>query len=508
MYRQETRSSLVRIVLTILALFMLLSLASVHATEIANAVEVMAVRTGGLTNDAGQGSTGGNTSGVIQEITHNMANAPKGYRFYAIDSDGTQVGTRVDLWYGQGTIDKVRALTKVKDQYSRESCYPTDCRVTGDWKYSRWGVPLETLLNENGDNEIPEPFMGQSPNGLALKAWMNTIADGQELANGLRLIKYLFGTDAYKTYVEDNTGDKQLYIIIETLTLFDIVDAEKNVVGVFAGSAYNWAQVSKDSLKMEYGHPQLRRFSNGVLPLSLVLTEDEEDALWKITNRLEHMHLPEDLSAGGDANTASNWISNDLMLSHGYGVHAYTFGDLFIHTTHTWDYPLGNNPGPAPKEPEEKKDKVNILKIYYTEDPKTGELLEWQGSYLRNDTPRNIDIEDEDEYKVREWKTTNVQIAGADGPVPHKWEWVDPWTPIQGPSGGPGTVNMNPDKPDYEYTLVVLLTKTEEEELESELIIEESEISIYRKISEVSDFNLSDTKIESVPKVPNIRDKV
>ena len=55
---------------------------------------------------------------------------------------------------------------------------------------------------------------------------------------------------------------------------------------------------------------------------------------------------------------------------------------------------------------------------------------------------------------------------------------------------------------------VVLLTKTEEEELESELIIEESEISIYRKLSEVSDFNLSDTKIESVPKVPNIRDKV
>ena len=507
MYRQETRSSLVRIVLTILALFMLLSLASVHATEIANAVEVMAVRTGGLTNDAGQGSTGGNTSGVIDEIKHNMANAPKGYRFYAIDSDGTQVGTRVDLWYGQGTIDKVRALTKeaIGMDYS---CYPTDCRVTGDWKYSRWGKPLETLLNENGDNEIPEPFIGQSPNGIALKAWMNTVAEGAELVNGLRLIRELFGSDAYKTYIEDNTGDKQLYIIIETLTLFDIVNDRREVVGVFAGSAYNWAKLSKYDLKMDYGHAQLRRFSNGVLPLSLVLTEDEEDALWKITNRLEHMHLPSDLSAGGDANTASNWISNDLMLSHGYGVHAYTFGDLFIHTTHTWDYPLGNTPGPAPKEPEEKKDKVNILKIYYTEDPKTGELLEWQGSYLRNDTPRNIDIEDEDEYKVREWKTTNVQIAGADGPVPHKWEWVDPWTPIQGPSGGPGTVNMNPDKPDYEYTLVVLLTKTEEEELESELIIEESEISIYRKISEVSDFNLSDTKIESVPKVPNIRDKV
>ena len=313
------------------------------------------------------------------------------------------------------------------------------------------------------------------------------------------MIDRLFGGDILEEYIN---GEEEMYIIIESLTMFDCLNDFNQVSGTYAGSVYGWGHW-QTAMGQPYGNSYLRRGTNGVFAISLMLEET-----WEGTNRFNNMKVPVQRTVGGSA-SAGTWISAEQMKAYGYGTHEYTFSSLMTQMTHTWDKEgCGNTPGPAPKEPEEKKDKVNILKLYYTEDPKTGELLEWQGSYLRNDTPRNIDIEDEEDYKVKEWKTTSVQVAGPDGLVPHKWEWVDPWAPIQGPSGGPGTVTMNPDKPDYEFTLVVLLTKTEEEELESELIIEESEISIYRKLSEVSDFNLSDTKIKSVPKVPNIRDKV
>ena len=483
--RKRSRANPI-VLLTILALLLTISLSTLFATGDYN----------GTGEDVGGGSGLGN---VV--IENNWSNPPKGYRFYAAKENGTIVSDVVDFWFGNGTASMVvektsgNVFTRPEDQYDT---YWNTARAVS-LESTIMGMPCELLLNGSGDNQIPEPFQGFSQGGTALEAWVHATPEGEDACNGLLLIDRLFGGDILEEYIN---GEEEMYIIIESLTMFDCLNDFNQVSGTYAGSVYGWGHW-QTAMGQPYGNSYLRRGTNGVFAISLMLEET-----WEGTNRFNNMKVPVQRTVGGSA-SAGTWISAEQMKAYGYGTHEYTFSSLMTQMTHTWDKEgCGNTPGPAPKEPEEKKDKVNILKLYYTEDPKTGELLEWQGSYLRNDTPRNIDIEDEEDYKVKEWKTTSVQVAGPDGPVPHKWEWVDPWAPIQGPSGGPGTVTMNPDKPDYEFTLVVLLTKTEEEELESELIIEESEISIYRKLSEVSDFNLSDTKIKSVPKVPNIRDKV
>ena len=228
---------------------------------------------------------------------------------------------------------------------------------------------------------------------------------------------------------------------------------------------------------------------------------------WEGTNRFNNMKVPVQRTVGGSASSGS-WISAEQMKAYGYGTHEYTFSSLMNQMTHTWDKEgCGNTPGPAPKVEEDLEDKVGIVKVYCTKDPETNTVISWDGSYFRDNNPRTIVVEDEEDYKVEEWYTSKTKGTSAPGTWPAT-KGVYPGS-VQGPSGGPGTVILDPDKPTFERTLCVLLVKyPEEEELESELIIEESEISIYRKISEVSDFNLSDTKIESVPKVPNIRDKV
>lgn len=453
--------------------------------------------TGGGVNHNGTGENVGGGTGIGDvQIVNSWSNPPKGYRFYAVTEGGETVSKIVDMWFGDGTANEVVAETTPVEGL-RESKYVYGTRA-GMGNASINHTPLEKLINSSGNNQIPEPFQGFSQGGTALKAWIYATEDGQEICNGLRLIRGLFGSEVFERYY--NT-DEEMYIIIETLTMFDMLNGRNQRVGVYAGSAYGWG-IMCDILNQPYGNSYLRRGTNGVFAVSLMLEET-----WDRTNTFNNMKVPTKRTVGGSA-SAGTWISAEQMKAYGYGTHEYTFSSLMTQMTHTWDKEgCGNTPGPAPKVEEDLEDKVGIVKVYCTKDPETNTVISWDGSYFRDNNPRTIVVEDEEDYKVEEWYTSKVRGTSAPGTWPAT-KGVYPGS-VQGPSGGPGTVILDPDKPTFERTLCVLLVKyPEEEELESELIIEESEISIYRKIREVSDFNLSDTKIESVPKVPNIRDKV
>lgn len=438
-------------------------------------------------NGTGENVGGGSGLGNVK-IEHNWNNPPKGYRFYAAKENGTIVSDVVDLWFGDGTAEYVYEETtgtsgnSPKDQFNT---YFNTARAVSLESSVWYGFTCEELLNESGDNQIPEPFMGFSQGGTLLEAWIHSTPDGADACNGLRLIHALFGEEVIEEYVN---GEEEMYIIIETLTMFDILGERNEVIGTYAGSVYGWGHWQEALAPPQtYGNSYLRRGTNGVFAVSLMLEET-----WEGTNRFENMAVPVQRSVGGSASSGS-WISASQMIQYGYGTHEYRFGDLMNQMTHTWDYPLGNTPGPAPKVEDGKEDKVTIVKVYCTKDSKSGEIISWDGSYIRTMNPRIIEIEDEEEYKVEEWKTSTLKPISA----PSTWPPIESWPKVQGPSGGTGTVSLDPDPPTKELTLAVLLVKQEEvEEVPSELIIEESEISIYRTLSEVTDFSLPNPQIK------------
>lgn len=473
--RIKSRANPIRL-LTFLTLLLTLSISTLFATGDYN----------GTGEDVGGGSGLGN---VV--IDHNWSNPPKGYRFYAAKENGTIVSDVIDLWFGDGTAKYVLNETigeSGKSPKDRWNTYWNTARAVS-LESSVWsGMTCEELLNPNGDNQIPEPFQGFSQGGTALESWIYATPDGAEGCNGLVLIDELFGGGILEEYIN---GEEEMYIIIESLTMFDILDMRTNeVIGTYAGSVYGWGYWQTALAPPQtHGNSYLRRGTNGVFAISLMLEET-----WEGTNRFNNMKVPVQRTVGGSA-SAGTWISAEQMIAYGYGTHEYRFSSLMTQMTHTWDYPLGNTPGPAPKVEEDLEDKVGIVKVYCTKDPETNTVISWDGSYFRDNNPRTIVVEDEEDYKVEEWYTSKVRGTSAPGTWPAT-KGVYPGS-VQGPSGGPGTVILDPDKPTFERTLCVLLVKyPEEEELESELIIEESEISIYRKLSEVRDFNLSDTKIK------------
>lgn len=121
--------------------------------------------------------------------------------------------------------------------------------------------------------------------------------------------------------------------------------------------------------------------------------------------------------------------------------------------TNTWDkekYPKGDTPHPAPEPPEKptKEDlgvpdipddiidkifpyDVNIIKTYQTYDKETGDYTH-DGTYVREENPRIINIEDEGEYELKEWFTSSTY---SDPEYETTWDEIISSTPSDGESG-------------------------------------------------------------------------
>lgn len=134
-------------------------------------------------------------------------------------------------------------------------------------------------------------------------------------------------------------------------------------------------------------------------------------------------------------------------------------------STHTWDdenYPEGD-PGPAPdpeKDPENIKKEnpelynINIVKVYRTKDLNTGSYTH-DGTYVRQENPKTIDIEDEPLYELTKWFISTDYINPGFSTT---WEQVESGARVTDESGTkPARVNV--EEPNT--TLYVLLEKSE-----------------------------------------------
>ena len=426
-------------------------------------------------HSSNQGSDAGGATGT--DAVHPWSAHYLGYRVYVLDKYNNPMTEAKDIWFGKGTAEEVlREVMAYNGSYYRVP--------RGNIASS---LVSRRAAETYADGNLPVPWSGMSSTALMLESWLYAPDEETGVTNGKQMTIELFGSDVWKGWVEEE--DNEYYLVMEGLTLFDIYAQDNTYTGkVFAGSGFNWG-VYCSVYGWKAGGAELRRGTNGIFAVSQMMEYD-----W--LNKYENLKTVTKKTVGKNPNNINDWITTELLCQYGYDTTAYTFTKLNGSMTHTWDKEgCGNTPGPAPKVEEDLEDKVGIVKVYCTKDPETNTVISWDGSYFRDNNPRTIVVEDEEDYKVEEWYTSKTKGTSAPGTWPAT-KSVYPGS-VQGPSGGPGTVTLDPDKPTFERTLCVLLVKyPEEEELESELIIEESEISIYRKLSEVSDFNLSDTKIK------------
>lgn len=470
-----SKSKYIPIIFTIISLFLILLLntSPVHGTD------------GQGVGDY-NGNSGSVNGGQQVNFTHAWSDKFKGYRISVVSESNRFVAETFDIWFGEGTGKEVtRLVAEASGAGSDYSRYDKKCRASG-FSASVKPTPAETFLNDTGTNEMPAPWHGFAGNGDALKSWIYSTEEGQEYQNGLRIIEELWGEEAIEQYIN---GEEEYFIIVEGISLFSVLDPDNNEVGVFAGTIYNWADVC-EQVNQPYGNVWLRRGTNGTFGVALKLSETwEED---KASFGKLNMSVPPDsIKVGGNASPETNWLPVSHIRAFGYDVHQYTFSSVMNLSTHTWDYDLGETPGAAPEVEDIKRNKINIIKVYCTKDKETEEVISWDGSYIRKENPKTIQIEDEPEYIVEEWKTTKDKNPSP----PSTWDPVEPRPHIQ-KGTSQGTVTLDPDKPTLEQTLYVLLVKYEEVDNEKDLILHESEISRYYELRDVKEFKGIDRRIQ------------
>lgn len=461
------KSKYIPIIFTIISLFLILLLntSPVHADG------------GGTPQYTGdEGSVNGGQ--LVEGIEHAWSDNYKGYRISIISESDYDLDRTIDVWFGNGTAKKVQEIVNSTGGDSIYYDFPRISHIATRVS----SKPAEELLNESGNNEMPAPWHGFNGNGNALKNWIFSTEEGQEYCNGLRLIEFVWGPTAIEKYVQ---GDEEYFIIMEGLSMFDILNRKNQRAGVFAGTEYGWGIITGD-IGLPYGNVWLRRGTNGTFGVGMYVDEE-----WDGVNKYERAIPPTRVNIGGSANVESNWLSSGEIFEFAYDTHIYTFSSLMNLSTHTWDYPLNTTPGPAPKVDDIKRNKINIIKVYCTKDKETEEVISWDGSFLRKENPKTIQIEDEPEYIVEEWKTTKDKNPA----LPSTWDPVEPRPHVQ-KGTSQGTVTLDPDKPTFEQTLYVLLVKYEEVDNEKDLILHESEISRYYELKNVKEFKGVDRRIQ------------
>lgn len=186
----------------------------------------------------------------------------------------------------------------------------------------------------------------------------------------------------------------------------------------------------------EYGDPKLSSYTNGVYAFCVKLEDCQEIR-----------------DLGYTAPTAGKQTNAEMATrNRGCGIGIVWSGGVYQTTC---DEPLQPAPHPAPLE---SQGKTQIVKNYrtllpdntYTED----------GCHARTNVSNKIIIEEEEEYKVVGWVTTNATTSPIDS-----INWNPPGVHIQEGKTSDDTVTLNPKT---EKTLYVLLERkeTEPEDLE------------------------------------------
>lgn len=371
-------------------------------------------------DNAGGGDAGGGTAQNVGGASDSKC----GYRMYVVDKNGNLLSRVVDLVSQAPTTNKAGLST----------------RVGG-------GNTSELLLMPS---DMPKPFKHNGicfmGNGMKTKAWMRSKgSDGVQ--NIVALIQKYLGADVANQF-EDLSEEK--FCVLEPIAWHNIYTGNQSSTNTgfgYYGTFYNWMQTYA-----QMGLPNggfTKQLDNRILGRCLTLERDQPNL---------GLSRP---SNGGLLDLGS--VGNE-----GFGIQLYSNAETDEQTT--CDEHLQPACHPAPSE---SKGKTTIVKNYRTKLPDSTYIDD--GCYKTQNVSNKITIEEEEEYRVVGWKTSDSTVYPID-PI----NWNPPGNITQQGKTAGNTKLIYPK----EKTLYVLLEKSEEpeeEEYDADYIVKESQIS--RKIS-------------------------
>lgn len=435
---------------------------------------VYASEAGGEVNIGGEGTGSASLNGIVG----GWSEVRQGFRLYIVNESNTSKSPVLDIWF----CSPDEFFTGNQFKYGRTTRGGT--RLASLWER----VTASNLL----EGDMPKPWIGEATNYQAVENWLLEVKEGYDINNAERAIEQVFGEGVLDEFRE-NAGEDPYYLFIEGLANFGVYkpyEETKNPNGgwnnytgkAFAGTFYNWCDWCYSGCGSgdywETGGVPLKSRTNTIFATGIQVVEREG---WSM-DRFDKLAVPE--QTGGT-------ISTEMGLQYGYDVAIYRISDITMNgLIRTYDTVLGDSKGPA-EQPKTKGQEgiFSIVKIYALE--KNDGSREYEGCYTRLKVCKNIEIMDEPLYNVRAWHTSSMVILR---PYPSNttWEQVNKcWKPQSGSS--PGTVSLDYDT--GERTLFVLLVREEEETVEQDLILRESEISRYFKLSDVAEFSGLDRRI-------------
>lgn len=303
----------------------------------------------------GSGGTGGNGEGENGgQGTQVVTNGPKANKqfwlLYITDENGSVKSSVVML----KTQEFNTSMEYIVTRPEHGSLSPSIEKVGSEFGWS---------FNEQGQGR-----------GNLVKQWMIQ-KDSSGMPQAYGVIADLWGEDMATQWVAN-----QWYLCLENGMWCNIYLNGRDTGVSFAGTSYGWGAIQNTLGLPEKGDSKISRYTNSVLPNS---------------SRLQFTQT------GVQKPISSGKVTNTDMILYGHGMVIIWAGNLGAQTT--CDEPLQPAPHPAPSE---STGLTTVVKNYRTKLPDN--TYTDDGCHTRTNVSNKIIIEEEEEYKVVGWVTTNA----------------------------------------------------------------------------------------------------
>lgn len=234
----------------------------------------------------------------------------------------------------------------------------------------------------------------------------------EEGVSGCPAEVFLNNTEIWNIDGFDNALDalftKEYYLIVEPLTWVYLCDSSGyNKVGRIYGTPYNIANYYANN-------PSAQSLGNGASKGGWMVNVLHSHYI-TMANKMEHPELklngnPMNASAGAPSTKyLTDYLAN-MNNTDGVGLHVYIGTDFERSGTSTYDEPKGDTPAPSPddgnKIPTQDKEQNKVANIvkFYEWHKADGSII--RSNYTREITPTQINIEDEQSYRLTDWYTS------------------------------------------------------------------------------------------------------
>lgn len=356
-----------------------------------------------------------------------------GYRVYVLDNNGETVANSVaDILYHAPTANAGSFKTQVGSETTNKQATAAE-----DMKMPR-------VIKEENKKWVS--------NFDELKEWL--ISNNEEYGN--TNIEHIIGYYLGEEVVEEFNSRDDYYFCLEPIFNCGVFtgNGSNSYAGMYYGTSRNWLSLYINN-KIGTGS-----FLGNVVYITMancVYTNNDYNDL--------SLYAPTDFSNK----------SSDELLKHTYGLGLFWNSEITgtggkTPSIHTWDYDLGETPGKAPL-PDNEDDYQDIIICKYYEDYEDNKLVKTE-SFFRPSEPKLISIEDEINYKVAEWFTTNTDLENKD----YTANWKDSVKDKEQIQSGikPEEIELNsPEK----ILFIRLVRGIEVPPRDTDFILNESEIS-------------------------------